>query len=191
MKKSLGAEAFAIPAPAWLIGSYDEEGRANVMTAAWGGLCASVPPCVTVSIRKERASYQNILRRKAFTVNIPSTAQVVQADYAGLVSGKNVDKFSEAGLTPVKGEWVDAPYVQEFPLILECRLLQTPEVGSHTLFIGEIVDVKAEESVLDEQGKSLVAQVNPLMYAPPDRSYYELGNPVGKAYSSGIPLRKG
>ncbi|HWR41073.1 MAG TPA: flavin reductase family protein [Patescibacteria group bacterium] len=190
MKKSLGAQTFALPTPAWVIGTYDEAGKPNIMTAAWGAICASTPPCVTVSLQKPRASYQNIIKHQAFTVNIPSATYAAEVDYAGIVSGKLVDKFAVTGLTPVRSQLVDAPYVSEFPLILECRLINTLEVGSHTLFIGEIADVKAEERVLDDQGALVVDKVNPLSYSPPDRAYYELGENVGKAFSIGMQFKK-
>lgn len=179
-----------MPTPVWLIGSYGENGEANIMTAAWGGICCSEPPCVTVSLQKVRASYDNILKRKAFTVSIPSTAHVVEADYAGIVSGKNADKFAGANLTAVKSDLVDAPYVAECPLILECELVQTVELGVHTQFIGKIVDVKADEVVLGENGLPSMLKVNPISYSPSDRTYFAMGTEVGQAFSVGLKLKK-
>ena len=121
MKKSIGAQTLVYPAPVFVVGTYDLEEKPNVMTAAWGGICCSVPPCVAVSIREATYSYRNILDRKAFTISIPSEKYVKEADYFGMVSGKNVDKFSATGLTPAKSEVVDAPYVNEFPFVLECQ----------------------------------------------------------------------
>jgi flavin reductase (DIM6/NTAB) family NADH-FMN oxidoreductase RutF len=152
MKKSLGAQAMPLPAPVWVIGSYDKEGKPNVMTAAWAGTCASEPPCVTVSIRKSRYSYECIVARKAFTVNVPSEQHVRVTDYFGIVSGRDQDKLAKAGLTAVASDLVDAPYIKEFPAVMECKLLQTVEVGSHTLFIGRIMDVKIEESLIAANG---------------------------------------
>ena len=99
MKKSLGAETLAVPTPVWLVGTYDQEGKPNVATVAWGGICCSDPPCVTISLRKARHSYGAILERQAFTVNIPSEAYLCAADYAGIASGRNADKFAVAGLS--------------------------------------------------------------------------------------------
>ena len=113
------------------------------MTIAWGGICCSKPPCVTVSVRKERHTYPAVLARKAFTVSVPSETYARQADYAGMASGAKVDKFAAMGLTPAKSDLVDAPYVQEFPLILECKLLQAIDLGAHTQFIGEIMESTA------------------------------------------------
>ncbi|WP_094607248.1 Flavoredoxin [Sporomusa silvacetica DSM 10669] len=190
MKKSIGAKTFAMPTPVWVIGTYGENDEPNIMTAAWGGICCSEPPCVTVSLQKIRASYDNILNRKAFTVSIPSKAHVVEADYAGMVSGKNTDKFTGSGLTAVKSDLVDAPYVQEFPLILECQLLQTIDLGMHTQFIGKIVDVKAEDAVLGENGLPNLIKVSPISYSPPDRTYFGMGPELGQAYSVGSQFKK-
>ena len=125
MKISLGAKTLAQPAPLWIIGSYDESGRPNAMAAAWGGICCSKPPCIAVSLREDRHSYASILARRAFTISVPSVEYAAQADYFGIVSGKDVDKFAATGLTPVRSELVDASYVGEFPLVLECALLRT------------------------------------------------------------------
>lgn len=190
MKKSLGKATHAMPTPVWLVGTYDSEGKANLATIAWGGVCSSDPAAVTVSLRKARHSYDAIMERQAFTVNIPSRDFVVAADYAGIASGKNADKFAAAGLTPVKSDLVDAPYVAEFPLVIECRLLQTVEIGVHTQFIGEIVDVKADASVLDEAGLPDPTKVQPIVYSPTNRGYYALGEKVGQGFDTGKQLMK-
>ena len=152
MKKSIGAKTVVYPTPVFVVGTYDSEGKPNAMTAAWGGICCSRPPCVAVSLRKATYSYSNIVTREAFTVSIPSEKYVKEADYFGTVSGRNQDKFATTGLTPVRSKLIDAPYVDEFPFVLECKLLHTIEIGLHTQFIGEIVNIMAEESVLDERG---------------------------------------
>jgi flavin reductase (DIM6/NTAB) family NADH-FMN oxidoreductase RutF len=185
MKKSLGAETIVYPTPVFIVGSYDESGRANVMNAAWGGICCSEPPCVAISLRKSRYTYKNIKQREAFTISIPSEAHAKEADYFGLVSGKTEDKFARTGLTPVRSELVDAPYVSEFPLVLECRLVHTFELGIHIQFVGQILDVKAEESVLDDQGMPQPDRIQPLTFAPGPNEYYGLGRCVGKAFSIG------
>ncbi len=164
MKKSLGAKTLAQPAPVWVIGSYGGKGRPNMMTIAWGGICCSQPPCVTISVRKATYTYACIMERKAYTVNIPSSALVKEADYVGTVSGRTVDKFATTKLTAVRSELVDAPYIQEFPVVIECRVLHTLEIGLHTQFIGEIIDIKAEESVIGEQGMADILKVKPLIF---------------------------
>lgn len=190
MKKSLGAVTHAMPTPVWLVGSYDKEGKPNLATVAWGGVCCSDPASVTVSLRKSRHSYHAILERQAFTINVASNRFAREADYAGIASGRDSDKFAVAGLTAVRSELVDAPYVAEFPLILECRLLQTVEIGVHTQFIGQIVDVKAEEEVLDGNGVPDATKVLPLVYSPANRTYYGIGAVVGKGFEIGKELMK-
>ena len=123
MKKSLGARTLAFPTPVWLVGTYDADGKANVMTAAWGAIVCSKPPSIGVSLRKATYSYGSIVARQAFTINVPSEKHVKEADYAGIASGRDADKFAKAGFTAVRSDLVDAPYVQECPLILECRLI--------------------------------------------------------------------
>lgn len=185
MKKSIGARPIVYPTPVFVIGTYDKAGKPNVMTAAWGGICCSRPPCVAVSLRKATYTYGNIMEHKAFTISIPSENYVREADYFGLVSGKEEDKFSAAGLTPVKSDLVNAPYVQEFPLVLECTVLHTLEIGLHTQFVGEIMDVKADEAVLGEKGMPDIEKVRPFLYAPESQGYYGVGEYLGKAFSIG------
>ncbi|HOX08759.1 MAG TPA: flavin reductase family protein [Planctomycetota bacterium] len=188
-KKSLGAKTLPT-SPVWVVGTYDAAGKPNVMTAAWAGICCSKPPCVTVSLRKATYTYGNILARKAFTVSIPSEAFARQADYFGLVSGKEVDKFAGSGLTPVKSELVDAPYVGEFPLIIECKLLNSFELGLHTMFVGEIVDIKADPAVLGPDGSLDAGKLKPFLFDPGSRQYFKLGEPLGKAFEVGKDLVK-
>ncbi|BBB89545.1 MAG TPA: flavin reductase family protein [Methylomusa anaerophila] len=189
MKTSLGAHTFALPTPVWVVGSYGENGEPNIMAAAWGGICCSSPPSLGVSLQKSRASYGNILRTKSFTISIPSQKHVVETDYVGIVSGKDNDKFSVTGLTPVRSEVVNAPYVEEFPLILECRLTHLFEIGVHTQFIGEIVDVKADEDVLGENGLPILAKVNSFTYSTTERAYYGSGEYLGQSHSVGLKLK--
>ena len=190
MKESLGARPLVFPTPVWVVGTYDKQGRPDAMTAAWGAICCSKPPCVTISIQKIRYTYGNLVERKAFTVNVPSETYSKEADYFGIASGKKIDKFSAAGLTPVKGDLVDAPYVKEFPLVLECILIHTHEIGLHTQFIGEIKDVKADKSVLDEKGLPDIEKVKPFTYVPEIRTYYGIGKYLGKAFSIGKEIRE-
>ncbi|MDA8324951.1 MAG: flavin reductase family protein [Nitrospiraceae bacterium] len=184
--KSLGAKILFYPTPVMVVGTYDKEGRPNVMTAAWGGVCCSAPPSIAVSLRKATYSYGNLVERKAFTISIPSEAHMKEADYFGMVSGKNEDKFKATGLTPVRSQVVDAPYVGEFPFIVECRLIHTVEIGLHTQFIGEVADIKVDPSVLSENGATPdMEKLRPLIFTPESRLYYGVGNLLGKAFSVG------
>ncbi|HUT92013.1 MAG TPA: flavin reductase family protein [Thermoguttaceae bacterium] len=185
MKKSIGAKTIVFPTPTWVVGTYDKGGKPNGAAVAWGGICNSEPPCIAISLRKATYSHGNIVERNAFTVSVPSESHAKQADYFGIASGRNTDKFSAAGLTAVRSELVDAPYVDEFPLVLECKLLHTFELGLHTQFVGQILDVKADESVLDDQGLPAIGKVRPCVFAPSDRTYYGIGECLGKAFSIG------
>lgn len=185
MKQSIGAKTLLYPTPVVVVGTYDSAGKPNVMTAAWAGICCSVPPCIGVSLRKATYTYGNIMERKAFTVSIPSENYAKQADYFGMVSGKDTDKFAATGLTPEKSNMVDAPFVKEFPLVLECKLLRFVEIGLHTEFIGEILDVKAEAAVFGDDGVPDIEKVKPIIFAPEGRKYLAVGRILGQAFSIG------
>ena len=190
MKKSLGAKDLIFPAPVLIVGTYDEDGVPNAMNVAWGGLCSSNPPAVAISIRKERKTYQNITARKAFTVNVANEAVMAGADYVGMVSGNKVHKFDHVDLTPVKAPNVDAPYIEEFPVSLECRVMHIMEVGSHIHIIGEIVNVLADESVLNEKNSIDVGLLKAIGYDPAGNQYVAASQVVGKAFSEGMALMK-
>lgn len=172
-KKSLGIRSAIYPKPALVIGSYDKEGKPNIMTAAWVGICNSDPLSISVSMRPATYSYWNVTESKAFTVNIPSSELVKYVNYAGRVSGRDVDKFKETGLTPVQGEFVNAPYVKEFPIVIECELTEFHDLGSHRQFIGKVIDVKADEAILNAEDHVNVDLLNPLIYV--GRGYHETG----------------
>ncbi len=110
MKRSIGAKTIVYPNPVFIIGTYNKEGNPNAMNAAWGGISCSAPPCVSISLREATYTHGNITAKGAFTVNIPSEDYVKEADYFGIVSGRNEDKFKKTGLTPVRSKLVDAPY---------------------------------------------------------------------------------
>ena len=188
MKQSMGAKTLIYPAPVLVVGSYDADGRPNVMTAAWGGIACSKPPCLCISLRKATASHGNIVARKAFTISLPSRGQAVQADYFGLVSGRKADKFAVTGLTAVAAEFVDAPYVAEFPLVVECELVQVHELGLHTQFIGEIKDVKIDEGCLDAQGHIDLGKLDPVALALEAGGYFAFGELIGPAFAIGKGL---
>jgi flavin reductase (DIM6/NTAB) family NADH-FMN oxidoreductase RutF len=190
MKKSFGSKTLIYPTPVWCVGSYDREGKANVMTIAWGGICCSKPCCVTISLRKATYTYDCIMERKAYTVNVPSEKYVKEADYFGISSGRSVDKFAATGLTPVKSDLVDAPYVKEFPMILECKLVHTFELGLHTQFVGEIVDVKVDDYLLDGNGLPDMQRIAPVLFAPEGGGYYGVGNLLGMGFSIGKAFQK-
>jgi len=184
VKTSVGAKTLIYPTPVLVVGTYDVAGKPNLMTAAWGGVACSNPPCVSVSLRAATASHGNIMARKAFTISLPDEAHVAEADYAGLVSGRDHDKFAEAGLTAVRSDLVDAPYVDEFPLVLECKVVAVHELGLHTQFIGEVIDAKIDDSVLQE-GHVDLTKLRPILWSMDPSSYFGIGELVGKAWTIG------
>ena len=181
-KRSLGVKAEMYPKPALVIGSYDKAGKPNIMTAAWIGICNSDPLSIAVSMRPATYSYGNVTDMKAFTVNIPSSELAKYVSYAGRFSGKDVDKFKETGLTPVKGEFVNAPYIKEFPIVIECEVTAIHDLGSHRQFIGKVIDVKADVAILDGEGRVNIKLLNPLIYA--GGNYYETGRLIEKVGAS-------
>lgn len=189
-KRSFGPRTLLYPHPDLIIGTYGPDGRPDAMAAAWGGICSSNPPAVAVSVQKVRQTYKNLMEQREFTISIPSEEYVREADYFGIASGRDTDKFAATGLTPIKGDLVNAPYVGEFPVVLECRLLQTVEIGVHTQFIGEILDVKVDESVLGEDGKPDIGKIRPIAYDSMRQEYYGFGSALAKAFSVGKELKK-
>lgn len=186
---SLGPQAFLAPSPVLLVGTYDETNRANIMTVSSAGLCCSQPPCLAVSLRKSRWTCRALQQRKAFTVSIPSRTLMVQADFAGLISGSMEDKFQTLGLTPQPGEHVDAPFVAECPVVLELLLRHTLELGSHIQFIGEIMDAKVSEDCLTSEKLPDCSRIDPLLFAPLTREYFRLGDFAARAFAIGKTMK--
>ncbi len=180
MKKSIGPETLLFPVPSVLVGTYDIENKPNIMTAAWTGVINSNPKMISVSLRKATYSYGNILATEAFTISVPSLNYLNEVDYAGTKSGRVVNKFQETGLTPIKSDFVNAPFVEEFPVILECKLIKSEDLGLHTIFYGEILDTKIDEVYLKENNKFDAIELSPIGFVPSISSYYSIGDYVGK-----------
>jgi flavin reductase (DIM6/NTAB) family NADH-FMN oxidoreductase RutF len=186
MKISIGPNPYVQPNTVFVVGSYDTDGRPNLMTVAWGSICCSKPPCIAITPAKKTKTYQNILHSKAFTINIPSISHVRETDYVGIYSGKKENKFESLGLTPIKGDLVNAPYADEFFFILECKVIYSLQLGSDMqLFIGEILDIKAEKHILGENGLPDIRKVQPFVYDEIDRNYFAVGELIAKAFSIG------
>lgn len=174
-----------------LVGTYDSEGKPNIATIAWAGICNSNPVLVGLGVRPSRHTHSAILARKAFTISIPTEGMAAATDFAGLASGRNLDKFAVAGLTPVSSDVVDAPYVEECPVNIECTLYRHLEFGSHSYFIGEVRDIKADPSCLSANGKHPdMLKLLPLAYDAGENSYYGVNKLIGKAFSIGTSLLK-
>jgi flavin reductase (DIM6/NTAB) family NADH-FMN oxidoreductase RutF len=191
MKLFLPAETILLPSPVLIIGSYGSHGRPNVMNAAWGGIASSKPPCVSVSLREATLTYHNIIQTKAFTVNFPSEKYVREADFVGMVSGREHDKFKETRLTPEKSKLVNAPIVREFPYALECKLVRRVELGLHTMFIGEIVGMVADSEVLNPNQFPDIEKVRPMLWGSfGSLAYYGIGDKLGDTFSVGKELQR-
>lgn len=191
MKLSLPPHTILLPSPVLVIGTYGPDDRSNIMTAAWGGIASSKPPCISVSLREATLTYHNIRQANAFTVNFPSEKHVKEADYVGIVSGREHDKFKETGLTAEKSNLVNAPIVKEFPYALECKLVRQVELGLHTMFIGEIVGMVADGEVLNPDRLPDIEKVRPILWGSfGSMGYYAIGENLGEAFSVGKALKK-
>ncbi len=184
MKQSLGANIYLFPLPTAVVGTYDAADRPNMMTASWIGIVNSKPTMLSVSLRKATYTYNSILHHKEFTVSLPSCKHLAEMDYVGTKTGKNEDKFQTTGLTPIASTVVHAPYVAEFSLVLECRLVKHEDLGLHTIFIAEIIDVKIDEDCLLANGKPDFSALDLITYAPGERKYYAQGDFLGIANAS-------
>ncbi len=183
MRKNFGAKPFLYPQPVMIIGTYDENGKANAMNAAWGGIVGMNEIMIDLGSHK---TTDNIMKTKAFTVSVADTAHMISCDYVGVVSANDEpDKMEKAGFTTIKSEFVNAPIINELPLVLECVLKQVID-GSK--FIGEIKNVSADESILGEDGEIDLGKFRPITYDTVHHGYYELGNRVGDAFKDGMKL---
>lgn len=184
MRKNFGKKTWFYPLPVLIIGSYDENGKADAMNAAWGGIYDSDK--VVLCLSENHKTTQNIKKRGAFTVSFADTAHVVEADYVGLVSANEIeDKLERAGFHTTKSEFVDAPLIDELPMTLECKLIKVNEDGN---IIGEIVNVNADDSVLGEDGMIDATKLQAISYDPVHNTYIKMGEKVGNAFSDGANL---
>lgn len=185
MRKNFGAKPFLYPMPVLIIASYDENGTPNAMNAAWG--CIADMNRVAIYVAGNHKTMENILTRKAFTVSMADEANVVEADYVGIVSGNNErNKVEKVGWHTTKSEYVDAPLIDELPMALECKLVSFDEESE--LLIGEILNVCADESILTN-GNIDPVKLNPITYDPVNHGYFTLGEKVGNAFSDGKKLK--
>ena len=200
MKKDQKFKYLSYPQSIFVIGTYDKHNKPNMATVTLGSMCSHNPPCFAISLRSVTYSHQNLVDRQAFTVNIPSKRYLKQMDFAGLVSGRDTDKFTVSGLTAVESANVDAPYIDEFSTVAECKLRHSLDLGSHTMFIGEIINIKVEDSIMTDLSNMIpnandipdMVKAEGIVYAATDngRYYCELGKPLVKAYTIGRQLIK-
>lgn len=172
------------PQPVLIIATYDEDGKANAMNAAWGGIVGRDRIIIDLSSHK---TTDNILKKGAFTVSMGDKDHVVACDYVGLVSAnQEPDKMEKAGFTTTKSEFVDAPVINELPLTLECKLIKVVE---DSMYLAQIVNVAADESILSDEGKVTLSKFFPITYDTSEFGYYALGERVGTAFKDGAKLK--
>lgn len=185
MRKNFGAKTWLYPMPVLIVGTYDENGIPNAMNAAWGGIYDT--GLVMVCLADDHKTTENINKTGAFTLSFATVDTVVPCDYVGIVSANDVpDKFRRAGFHERKSEYVNAPIIGELPMTVECRLSKFNEDG---ICIGEIVNVSADESILDEEGKIDAKKLNPILYDSSAHAYWSFGERVGSAFSDGKKLK--
>ena len=171
--------------PVFIVGTYDEDGNPNAMNAAWGGIYDT--NLVMVCLADEHKTTKNIIDSRAFTVSFATADTVASCDYVGIVSANDVpDKFARAGFTATKSEFVNAPIIDQLPVTVECRLHKFTEDG---ICIGEIVNVSADEGVLDENGKIDVKKLDPIIYDSVTHAYWSFGEKVGQAFTDGKKIK--
>ena len=184
MKKDLGVKPYLFPMPAYMIGTYNEDETVDVMMMAWGGICAE--DMVALNLEADHKTVANLRARGAFTLAVPGRDTMEASDYLGIVSGnKEPDKFRRTGLHAVKSAWVDAPVIQEYPLTLECVVERMEEEPYGLRVLGRIVNVLAEESVLDDKGRVDAGKLDTFLFDQMRNGYYAVGQVVGKAWHSG------
>ncbi len=187
MRKNLGEGSYVFPMPVFIIGTYDENGIPDAMNAGWGGITDHEE--LTLAISAAHKTAKNIQKKKAFTVSIGTTEHVVSCDYVGLVSANDApNKLEAAGFHTFKSETVDAPLIEELPFALECELIEyNPENGK---LRARIVNICADEAILDEGGNIDLSKFHPIVYDSPNNGYYAVGEKIGDAFKSGLALKK-
>lgn len=189
MKKDLGILQAVYPMPVLMIATYDEEGNVDVMNAAWGNICARDK--IALFISEPHKTTKNIRKIKAFTVSIADKAHMDGADYFGIDSANDVeDKFERTGYTAIQSDKVNAPIIDEFPLVMECELAEIVETDNLHAIVGTIVNVAADEEVIDENGKVDPRKLNAISFDNFQSGYYEIGDKVGQAWDAGMKFKK-
>lgn len=189
MLKDLGVKPYTFPMPVLMIATYNEDGSVDVMNMAWGGVCAE--NMVALNIDEDHKTSENIKRTGAFTLSIADVPHIEAADFFGIATGNKMkDKFARSGLHAVKSARVDAPVVEEFPLTLECKVAECQHTAYGFRVLGEILNVLADENVLDEKGKVVPEKLNAFVFDQFQNGYYAIGEKVGQAWQTGAGLMK-
>lgn len=173
------------PLPAVLVTVGEQQGKPNILTVAWAGTVCSDPPMVSISVRPERYSHDMIERTGEFVINLTNKDLVFATDYCGVKSGRDTDKFQDMHLTPIPAKEVSAPLLKESPVNIECRVTETLRLGSHDMYVAQVVAVHVEDTYLDENGRFSLEAADPIAYS--HGTYYTLGEKLG---SFGYSVRK-
>ncbi len=189
MTKNFGVKPYLFPMPTYMIGTYNEDDTVDVMMMAWGGICAE--DMVALNLEEDHKTVANLKARKAFTLAVPGVDTLRESDFFGIASGnKMADKFARSGLHAVKSERVDAPVVTEYPLTLECEVVEMQDQPYGLRVLGRIVNVLADEKVLDEAGRIDAGKLQAFAFDQMQNGYYAIGEKIGQAWNSGADLMK-
>lgn len=186
-KTALGAQTFLFPMPAVVVGVMVNN-RPNFMTVAWTGIACAQPPMLSMAVRKQRFTYEGLTIHGLFSVNVPKVEHAEWVDYFGIVSGREEDKTSRAGIDVMYRDGHEAPMIAQCPVNLMCRVEQMITLGTHDLIVGQIVQTYVDEDCL-VRGVPDVSKIDPLVYATGRKTYHGLGATVAKAYRVGLSLR--
>lgn len=189
MKKDLGVHPYLFPMPVLMIATFGENDKVDVMNMAWGGICDNNK--VALNITESHKTSENIKKRGAFTISVADIAHIEESDFFGIASGNKMDdKFERTGMHAIKSSRVDAPIIEEYPITLECKVVKIQNDEFGFIVIGEIVNVLADESVLDEKGKVDPTKLNAFVFDQFQSGYYKIGEKVGQAWNSGMKFMK-
>lgn len=177
-KETWKAENMLYPLPAVLVSVTDGQGRDNLITVAWAGTVCTNPPMVSISVRPSRFSYEMLKNTGEFVINLTTEKLAYATDYCGVISGRDVDKFKELNLTREKADYVKAPLIAESPVNIECRVKQIIKLGSHDMFLANVLSVHADQSYIDSNKKFHLNKAKPLVYSHGE--YFGLGKRLGK-----------
>ena len=189
MTKNFHAKPYLFPMPTYMIGTYNEDDTVDVMMMAWGDICAE--DMVALNLEAEHKTVANIESRKAFTLAVPGTDTLRESDFFGIATAnKMADKFERSGLHAVRSERVDAPVITEYPITLECQVIEMQSQPYGLRVLGKIVNVIADEKVLDGAGNIDASKIHAFAFDQMQNGYYAIGEKVGQAWHSGADLMK-
>lgn len=191
-KKELKLHAVVAPTQTVIVSAYDKDGKSDACTLAFYMVSSHKPPCVTIAINAtaKRKTLQSILESKAFVLGFPNTDQITEADYLGVESGYNADKLKNCGFTTTDAKTVHAPVINEILLSLECELVHSVTVGSHMQLTGEVKNIIADESILNDNDKIMINKLKPIIYNEEEVEYMSVGEKLADAFKTGMQFKK-